>query len=161
MWLSYDKNQWPQLRRHSTSSPQHSPYMLFLRIAYLASKSTLSNQSLMSSLMATKHKLFPTTQLWSQYLKDIQTAITLRTFSMHSQKDIQTSNTSPRFLSKSSNAATPNVLPRLTPTNWPLDLNPSCLTAHRSHVLTTQSTFESLSSTSNGYSLASTSFATP
>ena len=124
-------------------------------------KSTLSNQPLMSSLMAIKHKLFPKTQLWSQYLKDIQTAITLHTFSRRPQKDIQTSTPIPGpFLNPAMRQLWMSS-PRLAPTHRPSDFTPSCLTAHWIYALTAQSTFKSLPSTSNGCFLASTSFATP
>ena len=124
-------------------------------------KRTLSNQPLMSSLMVIKHKLFPTTQLWSQYLKNIQTATTLRTFSMRLQKNIRTSTPIPGPFLNPAMRQLQMFSPRLAPTHRPSDLTPSCSTAHWSYALTAQSTFESLPSTSNGCSLASTSFATP
>ena len=69
--------------------------MLFLSIAYLASKAHCQTFTDVITLGKKAHKLFPTTQSQSQSLKDILTAITLCTISMRSQKDIQRFNAYP------------------------------------------------------------------
>jgi len=114
--LSYDNNQWPQLRRHSTSSPQHSPYMLFLSIAYLASKAHCRTNHWFH------HSWQQSTSFSPQPSYDHNISRT-RTFKLQERYVLSVCACRKTFelqrlfpaLPKSGNAATLNVLPKTRP----------------------------------------------